>query len=242
MTNYGNAWNSNVPAKESKGGTGNASYTMGDTLYASGATTLSKRAVGAAGKVYTVVGGVPDWATAATPGSLVFLTSQTASNSSSLGFTSQISATYNTYFFVGTQLVPASNANTLVAEYSQDNGATYENTDYVFYTETFRFTNGVQNTSNGITQLYIRMMPPGTVSNTAGAGVNFEGWLFGPLLPSYHRITYEGNYRDSASGSDLHLDGSGSWANTNTINAIRWRFTSGNITSGKISLYGLANS
>ena len=49
------------------GGTGNASYAVGDILYASGATTLSKLTFASApvgnGDVLTLAGGVPTWAT-----------------------------------------------------------------------------------------------------------------------------------------------------------------------------------
>lgn len=47
------------------GGTGQNTYATGDTLYASGATTLSKLSIGSSGQVLTVTGGVPAWATPA---------------------------------------------------------------------------------------------------------------------------------------------------------------------------------
>lgn len=47
------------------GGTGQSSYTTGDTLYASGSTALSKLGIGSTGQVLTVAGGVPTWATPA---------------------------------------------------------------------------------------------------------------------------------------------------------------------------------
>lgn len=54
-------WNANTIAT-TKGGTGLTSYTTGDILYASGANTLAKLAVGTSGKVLQVNGsGVPVW-------------------------------------------------------------------------------------------------------------------------------------------------------------------------------------
>lgn len=44
-----------------QGGTGISSYTIGDMLYATGATTLSKLAIGAEGQFLSVVSGVPAW-------------------------------------------------------------------------------------------------------------------------------------------------------------------------------------
>lgn len=43
------------------GGTGIASYTAGDILYATGTTTLAKLAIGVNGEVLTIVGGLPNW-------------------------------------------------------------------------------------------------------------------------------------------------------------------------------------
>ena len=45
------------------GGTGQNSYSVGDILYASGTTALSRLAIGGTGTVLTVSGGVPTWGT-----------------------------------------------------------------------------------------------------------------------------------------------------------------------------------
>lgn len=60
---------------EANGGTGQSTYTTGDTLYASAANTLSKLAIGSAGDVLTVAGGVPTWAVnpSAPPDSTVYM-------------------------------------------------------------------------------------------------------------------------------------------------------------------------
>lgn len=48
---------------ETRGGTNQTTYTTGDLLYASGANTLAKLAIGSSTQVLTVTGGVPVWAT-----------------------------------------------------------------------------------------------------------------------------------------------------------------------------------
>lgn len=48
-----------------QGGTGFSTYTTGDLIYSSATNTLSKRAIGTANQVLTVIGGVPTWATGA---------------------------------------------------------------------------------------------------------------------------------------------------------------------------------
>ena len=48
------------------GGTGQSSYVVGDVLYASTTTALSKLAIGTTGQVLTVASGIPSWATPTT--------------------------------------------------------------------------------------------------------------------------------------------------------------------------------
>lgn len=50
-----------------RGGLNIASYTTGDTIYASSSSVLSKLAIGSAGQVLTVSGGLPSWATPTAP-------------------------------------------------------------------------------------------------------------------------------------------------------------------------------
>lgn len=50
-----------TPVTAANGGTGQTSYTTGDILYASGATTLSKLTVGASSTILTVSSGLPAW-------------------------------------------------------------------------------------------------------------------------------------------------------------------------------------
>lgn len=59
------------------GGTGLASYTTGQILYASGTTALSRLNIGTTGQVLTVSGGVPAWATPASGGGVTSVTAST---------------------------------------------------------------------------------------------------------------------------------------------------------------------
>mgnify|MGYP003148063203 CR=1 FL=1 len=56
-------WNGTAVADD-YGGTGQSTYATGDILYASGANTLAKLAVGSNTEVLTLAGGVPTWASA----------------------------------------------------------------------------------------------------------------------------------------------------------------------------------
>lgn len=52
------------------GGTGQTSWTTGDVPYASATNTISKRAAGSNGQVFTMVAGVPQWVTPGTGGTV----------------------------------------------------------------------------------------------------------------------------------------------------------------------------
>lgn len=71
---------------DDNGGTGQSTYSAGDILYASGANTLAKRAVGSTGDVLTVSGGVPTWAAPSglTSGTVIATTSGTSHDFTSI--------------------------------------------------------------------------------------------------------------------------------------------------------------
>ena len=101
----------NVPASiisgtvaVANGGTGIASYTAGDVLYASGTTTLTKLGIGTAGQVLTVNGGAtaPSWAT---PTAYATVTDDTTTNGTRyLMFANQTTGNLTTTYVSSTKL------------------------------------------------------------------------------------------------------------------------------------------
>ena len=101
----------NVPASiisgtvaVANGGTGIASYTAGDVLYASGATTLIKLGIGTAGQVLTVNGGAtaPSWVT---PTAYATVTDDTTTNGTRyLMFADQTTGNLTTTYVSSTKL------------------------------------------------------------------------------------------------------------------------------------------
>jgi len=84
------------------GGTGQTSYTTGDTLYASASNTLSKLAIGSTGQVLTVSGGVPIWSS---PASGASITDDTSTNGTRyINFTSATSGSLSTIYTSSTKL------------------------------------------------------------------------------------------------------------------------------------------
>ena len=101
----------NVPASiisgtvaVANGGTNIASYTTGDVLYASGATTLTKLGIGTAGQVLTVNGGAtaPSWVT---PTAYATVTDDTTTNATRyLLFANQTTGNLTTEYVSSTKL------------------------------------------------------------------------------------------------------------------------------------------
>lgn len=75
------------------GGTGLTSFTAGDLLYATGTTTLAKRAIGSTGAVLTVSAGAPAWTSATYPGAVAQYDLLYATAANQIGVLSKVSAT-----------------------------------------------------------------------------------------------------------------------------------------------------
>jgi hypothetical protein len=86
--------------------------TTGDTIYASSANTPARLAVGSAGQVLTVAGGVPTWATPAAGGGLTLLSTTNITAVTQISITG-ISQSYKNLFIVLNGFRPGSNATNL---------------------------------------------------------------------------------------------------------------------------------
>lgn len=93
-----------------KGGTGNGSYTAGDMLYATGATTLAKLAIGTNNYVLTSNGSAPVWTANTGTGNVVRATQPQFT--STIGVGTAASASGSGVSFPATQS-PSTDANTL---------------------------------------------------------------------------------------------------------------------------------
>ena len=78
------------------GGTGLATYTAGDTLYATGSTTLAKLAIGTVNQIMTSTGTAPQWVAGST------ITVGTATNANNVAVTTGAATTNYIYFGTAT--------------------------------------------------------------------------------------------------------------------------------------------
>ena len=193
----------------------------------------------------TSVTNVTDFASIPGGGALKLLSTQTASASASIEFTSDIDSTYDSYVFKFIDIHPATDNATFQFNMSTDGGSNYnvvktttsflaEHNESDVYTGLFYTTNLdlAQSTSYQ------------TLKNSIGSGSDecAVGYmqLFNPSSTTYvkHFIANINGYTSADFSQNEYIAGYGN--TTSTINAIQFKMSSGNIDSGVIKLYGIS--
>ena len=187
----------------------------------------------------TILYGNNTWGAAPASG-LNHLTTATASSSASLDFTSIITSSYDTYLIVLDQLMVATHSVALCLMFSDDNGSTYLTPSYAYVHKSWYQGSSGDGNSEGSNQGQIVLM--NSVAINQGQGVSGHIWLFQPK-----NTTIETTIRFSLGGSEASnnlqaTDGMGKYAASADIDAFKLFFGSGDIASGKVRVYGLANS
>lgn len=171
-------------------------------------------------------------------GGKVLLGSQTASNSAQLDFTSLITSTYDEYEFEFIDILPATNGQGITARLSTNNGSSYD-------------TSAIYDTGMGIagsTDWYSgangeasqgRWLLSGDCSNGATASICGSMKLFNPLGTVSHKKFTSDCVADGSDGNLYRHYAAGRYRSTTAVNAIRFMFSTGNITSGTIRMYGI---
>lgn len=175
---------------------------------------------------------------------ITLISSQTASASASLSFTTGIDSTYRTYLFKFINIHPSTDGVGVEFNLSTDGGSNYNVTKTTTFFEAQHSEAGVDSFSyqvgldiaqgTGYQQIaqYI-----GTDNDQSASG---ELFLFSPSNTTYvkHFIARGNSYFANDKTCDNFSAG---YANTTSaINAIDFKFSSGNIDSGTIHMYGVA--
>jgi len=210
-----------------------AMETLDDTTFTSDSGTASP----ASGTLNIVgSGGLSTSATASTVtvdgsgiagGAWNFISSASASNSTSIDFTSGIDSTYDVYLFTVTAAIPVNDNDELRIRTSTDAGSNFDAgaTDYRIATTGTAYMN--TDIASG---------------NASGEHANIRAYLHRPSSSSlYSTMTW---HSASVGGSLQGLFGnSGSFrVAVEDVDAIRFYFSTGNISSGDFRLYGLSKS
>lgn len=219
------------PIGVSNGGTNASSMTTTDGVVYFDGTRLVTTTAGTSTQVLTSNGAgvAPTFQAAPTNLGWIKLSTKTASSSASIQFTSLISATYQTYVVVYNSVIDSAGGD-LHMLISSNNGSTWVTTNYLsglYYV----LYNSPTITNTNATAFFL--INTGLISY-AGSGTI---WLYNFGLSAQPQIVAD-SFSNSVATSYLVK----TWGNNTTTanyNAIEFTSSSGNITSGTFTLYGV---
>jgi len=219
-----------------QGGTGLTSTTINQLLYSSSNNTIAGLTTANNGFLTTSATGVPSITSGSTNGaSLVLISSPTASNSASLTFTGL--ATYQNYMLVLEGMRAQTDATNLLIQLSTNNGVSYISTGY---TTGFNYSsyNSATITNVNVTNGFIVCGP----ARNAGGWPSAVYFLY-DMLDGANFTNGSGQASFITSSNVISFGtGGGNSGNFAAVNAIQVLYSSGNIVSGRVSLYGIKTS
>ena len=177
-------------------------------------------------------------------GNMVLLSTQTASSSASISFTTGITSTYKEYMFIFNNIHPSTDNTNFTFNMSTDGGSNYN------VTKTSTFFSSYHNEADNDTQLNYETgldLAQSTAYNVIGnsIGNGSDESLSGALqIFNPSSTTYVKHY---LSNVNLYLSADYSWNafmagygnTTSAINAIDFKMSSGNIDAGTIQMFGI---
>jgi hypothetical protein len=174
---------------------------------------------------------------------ITFISSQTASNSASLSFTSGLDSTYKAYKFVFSSIHPRTDNVQFQFNLSTDSGSNYNVTKTSTYimtrhNEADTFTELVYQSGLDLAQSTSFQAIAQDVGSDADQSVSGSMTLFNPASTTYvkHFISTTNCSKDSDNSLESLVAGYGN--TTSAINAIQFNMSSGNF-DGTIYLYGI---
>lgn len=140
-------------------------------------------------------------------------------------------------------IVPATDNVQLYVRFSEDGGATYRATagDYFYHTfwSANTPTSGTFNDSSFVSTAFAIAVAVDTTIATAGLmGVNGELKLTKPATAQNHKVAWDTQFYGNTPRFEQDR-GSGWYTRSNAVNAMRLLFSSGNITSGNVTIIGI---
>jgi hypothetical protein len=176
-------------------------------------------------------------------GNMVLISSQTASNSASISFTTGINSTYKEYQFWFENLVPVNNSVQFGINFSTDGGSTYSVTKTSSFFQALHYEDDSNaymgyRTENDLAQsTAIQLLTFGVRTSNADEGVCGTLNFYNPSSTTYvkHYIADTHSTRDWSH----NVFCSGYCNTTSAVNAVKFQYDSGNISTGTILMYGI---
>ena len=187
----------------------------------------------------------PFSANATGTGALTKISSQTASSSASLSFTTGIDSTYKEYMFKFINIHPATDNVDFTFNASTDTGSNYnvtKTTTYfrAYHDEADSSTDVAYNTANDIAQGTGYQIIGRVIGNDNDQSASGYLYLFNPSSTTFvkHFISNVNSYAYHNYSVEAFVAG---YANTTSaVDAIDFKMSSGNIDSGTIIMYGVS--
>ena len=174
---------------------------------------------------------------------ITFISSQTASNSASISFTSGLDSTYKAYKFVFTNINPVDDNIQFQFNLSTDGGSNYNVTKtstlfYAFHQENDAGTDFSFESSSALDQSTGFQNIAISVGFDADQSASGSLILFNPSSTTYVKHWISNVNNTHASDANLENFSAGYANTTSAINAIQFRIQTGNF-DGTIALYGI---
>ena len=174
---------------------------------------------------------------------ITFISSQTASNSASISFTSGLTSTYKAYKFVLVNIHPRTDNVHFTFNLSTDGGSNYNVTKTTSYFTAYHAEADTDqaltyNSTDDLAQSTAFQALATGIGNGADESVSGSLILFNPSSTTYvkHFISNVDRYFSGDYTGNENVAGYGN--TTSAINAIQFKFDSGNM-DGTIYLYGI---
>jgi hypothetical protein len=183
----------------------------------------------------------------ASGGTLILLSTQTASASATISFTTGLNSTYDEYIFKFININPATDNTQFVFNGSTDSGSNYN------VTKTSTFFHAIHSESDASAELGYRTSEDLAQSTAfqpiaidlggnSDEGVSGTLTLFNPSSTTYVKHFISTANRTNANDISINSFIAGYMNTTSAINAIQFKMSSGNIDDGIFKLYGVKKS
>lgn len=166
-----------------------------------------------------------------------FIESQNASNDANLDFTNFDSNQYDAYVFVYMNVIPSTDNAAFMMRFSSDGGSSYDSSS-IYNRANIGYNDGTIATSGTTDRAPVGQ---GTGSDTNESGNSGIAYLFAPHNTTYtHMMSQYAGHNDT--GNPMTTLTFCSHESAAVVDAVQFSYSSGNIESGTISMYGVSNS
>ena len=177
-------------------------------------------------------------------GAMTLLSTQTASASATISFTSGIDDTYDSYVFTFKDIHPATNDVQFEFNLSVDSGSNYNVTKtstffFAYHNEADSAAALTYSTDHDLAQSTAFQRLLGGIGNDNDQTAVGTLHLFNPSSTTFvkHFIAHTSEYNANDYNNNTFVAGYGN--TTSAVDAVQFKMSSGNIDAGTITLYGI---